>query len=120
MATKTTPPVYDFDSWTEEAEAKAIAGLAPDIKYIIVEKNFIGRFVDGTIIELPLNVSLDTINELSETSDSPVDQIKLLLTKIGGAKAAAEFTRQNLAEAMALAVKFFDVFTRISQASLPE
>ncbi|MGW9345587.1 hypothetical protein ACWGR3_28960 [Streptomyces albidoflavus] len=125
MATtrKPTPeptPEYDFDNWTEEAEEKAIAALVPDVRWIIVEQNFIGRFVDGTIVKLPIRLSVDDIDELDAVAASPVDQLKHLLTKIGGADAAKEFTSHDIAEAMVLATKYFTVLRRVAGASLPE
>ncbi|MFF7683161.1 hypothetical protein ACFZA2_10400 [Microbacterium sp. NPDC007973] len=125
-ATTTTKPApaqveeYDFDSWTEDDETKALVALAPDIKHIIVERSFVGRFRDGTIIKLPLDISLDDIDVLTEKYDNPVDQIKALLTQIGGEDAAKEFTRQNMADAIALAQKFFAIFARIAGATVPE
>lgn len=119
--TQTAPAEeYDFDSWTEEDEENALAALAPEIKHIIVERSFVGRFRDGTIIKLPLDISLDDIDVLSENHDNPVDQIKALLTKIGGDDAAKQFTRQNMADAIAMASKFFAVFARIAGATVPE
>ena len=122
--TKTAKPTevveYDFDSWTEEDETKALAALAPDIKHIIVEKDFIGRFEDGTIVKLPLSLSVDEIDELTEKTENPVDQVKVLLEQLGGKDAVAEFTRQNMTETIAMANKFFTVFARIAGASLPE
>jgi hypothetical protein len=113
-------PEYDFDSWTEEDEQKAIAALVPDVRYIIVEGDFIGRFVDGTTVRMTLSISLDDVNELTADSADPVDQLTALLRKLAGDAAAAEFTSHNLAETIVMAEKFFKVFTRISQASLPE
>jgi len=118
--TKKAAVEYDFDSWDEEKEAAAIAGLVPDVRHIIVEKRFVGRFTDGTIVELPLTLSVDDINELETVADNPVDQLKHLLTKIGGAGAAAEFTRHDLVETTLLASRFFQTFERIAKASRPE
>lgn len=119
--TTTAPAVeYDFDSWTEEAETKALAALAPDIKHIIVEKNFIGRFPDGAIVTMPLAISLDDVDALQEESLNPVDQFKTLLTRVGGSEAAAEFSRHDLTETIAMSERFFKIFSRIASATLPE
>ena len=117
---KTEVVEYDFDNWTEDDEAKAIAALAPQIKHIIVEKNFIGRFEDGTIVRLPLSISVDDLDALTEKTENPVDQVKILLEQMGGTDALADFTRQNLPETIAMADRFFTVFSRIAGASLPE
>jgi hypothetical protein len=119
--TKTEPaPEYDFDSWTEEDENKALAALVPDVKYIIVEKNFIGRFPDGTIVKMPLSISLDDVDALQAGSGNPVDQFKALLARVAGEDVAKEFSSHDLAETVFMAEKFFTVFSRISQAALPE
>lgn len=120
--TKTAPAVekYDFDAWSEADEEKALAALAPEIKYIIVEKNFIGRFSDGTIVKLPLSITLDDIDALTEKTENPVDQVKVLLERIGGKDAVSEFTKQNMADTIAMAGKFFSIFSRTAGASLPE
>jgi hypothetical protein len=117
---KTAVPEYDFDAWTEEDENKAIAALVPEVKYIIVERMFVGRFPDGVIVKLPLSISLNDIDEMSERTPNPVDQVKSLLLTIGGEDAVGEFTKHDLAETMVMAEKFFTVFSRIAGASLPE
>lgn len=126
MAARTTTPAdpsaeYDFDNWTKEDEEKAVAALRPDVRYIIVENRFIGRFVDHSIVEIPFNLSVDDIAELEEVApDDPIGQLKHLLTKIGGAQVAKEFTAHDIAETMILATKYFDLLTRRASASLPE
>lgn len=125
MAARTTKtaaaePEYDFDNWSEEDEQKALVALVPDIKYIIVEKNFVGRFPDGAIVKMPLSISLDDVDALQEESGNPVDQFKTLLQRVGGKDVAAEFSRHDLAETVLMSEKFFGVFSRISSASLPE
>jgi len=125
MAARTTTSTapadeYDFDSWDEEKETAAIAALVPDIKHVIVEKSFVGRFGDGTIVKLPLEISLDDIDRLSAEFANPVDQVKELLTTMGGPEVAREFASHNLAETIAMANRFFNVFSRIAGAALPE
>lgn len=124
MATRTKPAPepeeYDFDSWTEDDETAALAALKPDIKHIIVEKNFIGRFPDGVIVKMPLSLSLDDADALQEDAANPVDQFKTLLKRVGGDDVAAEFSKHDLAETVVMADRYFTVFSKISQASFPE
>jgi hypothetical protein len=126
MAARTTTktaaaePEYDFDNWSEADEEKALAALAPQIKYIIVEKTFVGRFEDGVIVKLPLSISLDDIDQLTDDFQNPVDQVKELLKTMGGEESVKEFTRHNMTETIAMAEKFFSVFSRIAGASVPE
>lgn len=124
MATpkKTTPTAseYDFDNWSEEDEEKAIVAAVPDVKYIIVERRFIGRLTDGTIVEVPLTLSLDEIDELQSDHDTPIDQFKSILNKIGGDELAADFGKRDMVEGAILAEKYFRVLQRVQQAAFPE
>ena len=123
MAARATKPAFtdaDFDNWTDADEEKAIAALAPDIKHIIVEKTFVGRFEDGVIVQLPLNISLDDLDALSESTENPVDQVKSMLRTIGGDDAVREFSAHNFTETLAMTTRFFDVFQRVAGAKLPE
>lgn len=113
-------PVYDFDAWTEEDEQKAIVAAVPDVRYIIVEKRFIGRLVDGTIIEVPLTLSLDEVDEMQAEFATPIDQFKSLLGKFGGENAAAEFSKRDMVEAAILAEKYFRTLQKVQQAAFPE
>ena len=126
MATtsKTQKPVevveYDFDNWTEEDESKALAALAPDIKHIIVEGSFVGRFPDGVIVKLPLSISLDDIETMTKDTPNPVDQVKNLLRTVATDAEVAEFTKHDMTETIVMAERFFTLFSRIAQAALPE
>ena len=120
MATKTTTPEYDFDNWNEEAEEAAIAKIVPEVKYIIVERKFVGRFADGDIVEVPLSITLADIDEMQQIATSPVDQFKEILRSVGGDDAVKKFTSHDLAEAAVLAEKYFRTLTRVQMAALPE
>lgn len=119
-APKTPTPDYDFDGWSDDVEEKAIAALTPDVRHIIVEDRFIGRFLDGKLFELTLKLSVDDIDELDQLEVGPVDQVKHLLTKLGSEKAAKEFTAHNISESMILATRYFKILQRISGIKLPE
>lgn len=114
------PVEYDFDNWDEAAETKAIEAARPDTRYIIVEKRFIGRFEDLTTVEIPLSLTVDDIEEMERISGNPIDQLKHLLTNIGGEQVAKDFTSHDIAETMFLANKFFTILQRLAGASLPE
>lgn len=113
-------PVYDFDNWSEEAEQKAIAAAVPDVKYIIVENRFIGRLADGTIVEVPLTLTLDEIDEMQESHATPIDQFKSILKKVGGDALASDFSGRDMVEGAILAEKYFRVLQRVQQAAFPE
>jgi hypothetical protein len=117
---KTEDPGYDFDSWSEQDEEKAILAAVPDVKYIIVERRFIGRLSDGTIIEVPLTLSLDEVDELQRDHATPVDQFKSILKKIHGDQSATDFGKRDMVEGAILAEKYFRTLQRVQQAAFPE
>lgn len=119
---KPTPaaPEYDFDSWTEEDEQKAIVAAVPKVDYIVVERRFIGRLSGGTVIEAPLTLTLDEVDEFQAEGAAPVDQFKAVLKKVHGEESAAEFGKQDVVEGAILAEKYFRVLQRIQQAAFPE
>jgi hypothetical protein len=111
---------YDFDNWTEEDEAKAILAAVPDVRHIVVERRFIGRFADGDIVEVPLTLSLDDVDELQADYPTPVDQFKAILRTLGGDEAAAKFTAHDLIETAIMAEKYFRTLGKVQQAAFPE
>lgn len=120
--TKTTEPAetYDFDAWSEDDEEKAILAAVPEVKYIIVERRFIGRLSDGTIVEVPLTISLDEVDELQAENAAPVDQFKSILRKVHGEESAIDFGKRDMVEGAILAEKYFRVLQRVQQAAFPE
>lgn len=120
--TKTTKPAepeveYDFDGWDEAAEEAALAALADSFKYVLVEKTFVGRFHDGTIVKIPLEFSLDVLDSI-EDIQSPVDQLRGLLTEIGD-KATADFIiGKPVTQLAACASTYFDVVQRVTEKSI--
>jgi len=119
-STKTETPVYDFDGWSDEAEEKAIAAAVPDVKHIIVERRFIGRFVDGDIVEVPLSISLNDVDELQREHATPVDQFKSILRTVGGDDVATKFAGHDLVEAAIMSEKYFRTLQRVQSAAFPE
>lgn len=116
----TAPEPYDFDNWTEDDEAKAILAAVPDVKHIVVERRFIGRFSDGDTVEVPLGISLDEVDELQEQYATPVDQFKAILRTIGGEEVAKKFTSHDLVETAIMAEKYFRTLGKVQQAAFPE
>lgn len=118
--TKTEDPGYDFDNWSEDDETKAILAAVPEVKHIIVERRFIGRLSDGTIVEVPLTLSLDEIDELQAEGAAPIDQFKSILKKVHGEQSAADFGKRDMVEGAILAEKYFRTLQRVQQAAFPE
>lgn len=118
--TKPATPEYDFDNWSEEDETKAILAAVPDVRHIIVERRFIGRLSDGTIVEVPLTLTLDEVDELQTEGAPPIDQFKSILKKVHGEKSAKDFSSRDMVEGAILAEKFFRTLQRVQQAAFPE
>lgn len=112
--------VYDFDSWTEDAETAAIEAIAPEVKYIIVERSFVGKFFDGTIVKATLALSLDDVDALQAEYDNEIDQFRSLIEVVGGAENVAALSRQDIADVSQMAMKYFNVVQRIQGATRPE
>lgn len=113
-----------FDSFDDTQADTAIHAIAQSstVKRIIVEqdKSFIGRFSDGTRIRIPLRISLDMVNKISEKSDDPVDQLTTLIEGIAGKDEAAKFTAAPVNEAAAMARLYFDDLQKLAGASMGE
>lgn len=109
---------YDFESWDAAAEDAAIAALAPDVRYIIVDGDFVGRYKDGETIKLSLAVSLDTILDIEGSEGGEIAQFKKLIASIGEAADIETLGKHSFTESLALATKYFEVLERVAGASL--
>lgn len=121
--TKTTPEnaveEYDFDSWTEEDENAALRALN-EVKYIIVEGVFVGRFSDNTIVKIPLKLTLDMVDELQDKYENPIDQFRHLIKTFAGEDVAVQLGGSDLIGVSIMTEKYFSCFTRAQQLSFPE
>lgn len=123
MTTKKPVEEFDFDSWDEAAEEAAIADVAAltNVLYIIVEgKTFVARFPDMRIIKVPLQVSLETIDKLSEIEGDELDQVKSLLSLLGQDDDLDYLKSANLISVTNFATKYFAVLERVIGVSLGE
>lgn len=120
--TKTQVEKYDFDAFDAEAEDAAIAQIAENsVKYIIVEKTFVGRFASGTIVKVPLDITVSIANGIDEdAAGNPIDQLQRLFELIGDEESAKTILAQGLVESVVFATKYFTVLQKITKASLPE
>jgi hypothetical protein len=120
-STKTATSVeeYDFDNWSEEAEEAALRALN-DVKYVIVEGTFVGRFSDGTIVKIPLSLKLGMIDELQEKFASPVDQFRHLLRTFAGDDVADGLAERSLIPVAIMTEKYFRCLGRAQELAFPE
>lgn len=121
--TTTAEPVeaeeYDFDNWDQDREDAALIAMN-DVKYIIVEGNFVGRFADGTIVKIPLSLSLSMVDELQTEFTSQIDQFKSLLRTFGGDELVEQLDRQNLVPVAIMTEKYFRCLGRAQELAFPE
>ncbi|WP_017791875.1 hypothetical protein [Leucobacter salsicius] len=110
---------YDFDGWTQEAEDAALIQMS-DVKYIIVEGNFIGRFGDGTIVKIPLSIKLSMIDELQADFDTPIDQFRHLLRTFAGEEVADDLSDRSIVPVAVMSEKFFRALSRAQELAFPE
>lgn len=115
----------DFDTWTEDDEEAAIKQIAAEssVRYIIVEKDFVGRFPDGTILRAPVRLSVNDLNVITSTDadgGTEVDQIKALLRVLGREEDLAALEAQDLVSATDYAMKYMKVFSRVAGIALGE
>lgn len=111
----------DFDNFDEEAgTASAAEALAP--KFAWGGGVFGGQFPDGEQVRVRLDVPLREFNKVialagTEGVDA-TDQLHALLSAIGEEEKAELILGKGTVAAMAFAQKFFDVFNKVTKASL--
>lgn len=106
---------YDFDNWLEEVEEKVIVVVVFEVKYIIVEKCFIGCFGDGMIIEVLFIFSFDFIDQLQVDYFILIDQFKVIFIEIGGEVIFVDFGKWDMVEGVIFVEKYFWVLQCVQQ-----
>ncbi|WP_077223045.1 hypothetical protein [Rathayibacter sp. VKM Ac-2630] len=110
---------YDFDSWDQEREDAALRALT-DVRYIIVEDKFVGRFTDRHVVKIPLKLTTSTIDELEAKFSTPLDQFRHLLSMFYGEEEAAALADRSLIEVAIMTEKFFRALKRAQELAFPE
>ena len=110
---------YDFDNWSQEQEDAALRALT-DVRYIIVEDKFVGRFTDHHVVKIPLKLSTSTIDELEAKYATPLDQFQQLLVMFYGEDEAASLADRSLIEVAIMTEKFFRALKRAQELAFPE
>ena len=110
---------YDFDSWTQDREDAALRALT-DVRYIIVEDKFVGRFTDRHVVKIPLKLSTSTIDELEAEYPTPLDQFKQILAMFYGEEEAAALADRSLIEVAIMTEKYFRALKRAQELAFPE
>ena len=113
----------DFDAWTQEAETAAIEAIAAasQIRYIVVEGTFVGRFPDGTILRTPVRFNTEDLDKVSSVAgDSELDQVRALFSVLGDKEALSYLEGADLVSATDYAKKYLSVFARVMGVALGE
>ena len=110
---------YDFDGWTQEDEDKALIALN-DVRYIIVEGDFVGTFADGLVVRIPLSLPISIIDELQEQFDTPLEQFRHLLTLFAGEEVAKSLSTRSMIPVAIMTEKFFRAMARAQELAFPQ
>lgn len=110
---------YDFDGWTQEDEDKALIALN-DVRYIIVEGDFVGKFADGLVVRIPLSLPISIIDELQEQFDTPLEQFRHLLTLFAGEEVAKSLSTRSMIPVAIMTEKFFRAMARAQELAFPQ
>lgn len=110
-----------FDAYTEDDLDRDILAAAETLngKYMVIEnKTFKYRFPTGVIVAVPINISLDDLEKVTENNDSQIDMVKEILAIFGEVQTVELLQSQNMISTIAFAKKYFDVFERIASVSV--
>jgi hypothetical protein len=110
---------YDFDGWDQEKEDAALRELN-DVKHIIVEQSFVGRFATGEIVKIPLTLSLAMIEEIQGEHVDPIEQFKHLIRVFVGEEFAASLDSRSLIPVSIMTEKYFRALRRAQELAFPE
>lgn len=111
--------MYDFDNWSQDDEDAALRALN-DVRYIIVDGDFVGKFSDGTIVKLPLVLKLSMIEELQALHSESIDQFRELLKMFAGEDAAEQLQERNLISVAIMTEKYFRAMRRAQELAFPQ
>lgn len=107
----------DFDGWNEE-EALADSAAAIGLRTIYGNGMFHGRFADGRIVSLPLNVPRSLVDGLPESDGDVYVQVRDLLGALGLHDGAAVLEEQGVIASMAFAVAYLGAIEKVTHATL--
>ncbi len=114
--TKQEVPEFDFDNFDEDA---AIADEAKDIVRVVFGGGvFAGKFRDGTVVHLPLDIPSRLVEDLDIEGKTAVQQLEALLDAMGLKDRAQKVLDQGVISSVVFAQKFFDAIEKITGAAL--
>ena len=112
---------FDFDNFDEEA---ALVAAAEDVgvKTAFGGGVFAGKFRDGTVVRIPLEVPKKLVAGLGDEFEqlAPDDQLLELLRAMGLGDRADAVLRQGMIAAVVFASRFFETLTKVTKVALGE
>lgn len=110
----------DFDDWDDAKETAAIEQIAKNVKprHIIGGDMFIVEFADKKRIVLPLRISLDDVEAISSTTNDGIEQIRILLDRIGDKETTRIISAEPIAAMTSVAIDYFAAIEKISGATM--
>lgn len=111
-----TPTIEDFDAWTDEAEERAIAETAEQVRVRHVIKNgeYWALAPGGVIYKLPLLLSIKDFDALASAADDSqsIEQIKRILTVFAGEEQARKLECEPMQVAFNLLKDYGETLSR--------
>jgi hypothetical protein len=110
----------DFDAFSDDMADQAIDAISSSIKirYLVTEKNFIAKLSTDEIVKIPLIIKLKDLESVEQFSDDSVRQFKELLHVFTIDEEVEKIENAPYPEALAISRKYFDLFTKLAQASV--
>jgi hypothetical protein len=110
----------DFAAFNDDMADQAIDAISASIKirYLITEKNFIAKLSTNEIVKIPLIIKLKDLESVEQFSDDSVRQFKELLHVFTTDTEVDKIENAPYPEALAISRKYFDLFTKLAQASV--
>lgn len=112
---------FDFDNFDEDAAVKSSAAEL-GVKTAFGNGVFAGKFPDGRIVTVPLQVPKKLVQGLgAEFEELPADdQLVELLRAMGLDSKAEELVEQGLVGAAVFASRFFTALQKVTKVALGE
>ena len=118
-AKKASTPEFDFDGF-DEAAALADSADALGLKFAFGGGVFAGRFRDGEVVSLPLDVPRKIVDGVDLEGLDPFEQVTAILKALDLGDRADKLVEQGLVSSLLFAQKYFTTIEKVMKVSLGE
>ena len=120
---ETQPTLEEFDAWDDTKEAEAITTTAASykVRHIIKNGDYWALAPHGTIYKLPIGLSIDDFERLSNASTDieSIDALKKLLATFAP-DSADQIAKEPAAWALSMLTDYGEILAKIQGASMGE